>query len=175
MKEPAFLKIVTVVSVLVPVIIGLIFWLPHPESEGTRWMYDLPLFHACLNGSSFCILLLGYYFILNKKILLHRTCMLTAAGLTAVFLVSYLVYHSNVPQTMYGGEGFSRYFYFSILVSHIVLAATIVPMVLITLYRGLSNKVASHRKIARRTLPLWLYVALTGVVVYLMMRPYYPA
>ena len=173
MTEDKFLRFVTVVSILVPVIIGFIFWIPHGEGRSPEWLYYLPMFHAILNGTCFCILLLGFVFILNKKVLLHRTCMLTAASLTAVFLVSYLVYHSTVTQMKFGGEGIIRYFYFPILVTHIVLAATIVPMVLITLYRGLTGKIEKHRKLARWTLPLWLYVACTGVVVYLMMRPYY--
>jgi len=173
MTESSYLRLVTVISILVPAIVGAIFWLPLPEIHGPRWMYNLPLFHACLNGLSFCVLLLGFYFILNKKILYHRMCMLTAAGLTAVFLVSYLAYHSTVPQTKFGGEGAIRYFYFTLLITHIILAATIVPMVLITLYRGLSGMNERHKKIARWTLPLWLYVAFTGVIVYIMMSPYY--
>ena len=99
--------------------------------------------------------------------------MLTAFALSALFLISYVIYHSLAEETHFGGEGVIRYIYFFILITHIILAAAIVPLVLITLVRGLSNKFDKHRKIARWTFPLWLYVAVTGVVVYLMLRPYY--
>ena len=100
--------------------------------------------------------------------------MLTAAAISAVFLVSYVLYHSSVPQSKYGGVGTIRYIYFPLLITHILLAAAIVPLVLITLYRGLTANYAKHKPIARWTLPLWLYVTVTGVIVYVMMSPYYP-
>lgn len=174
MKESSYLKLITVVSILIPLAVAMLYWLPAESSEGNKHLFRLPLFHAVLNGTTFFVLLLGYYFIRQKEILKHRTAMITAAAISIVFLVSYLVYHSSVPQAKYGGEGNIRYFYFTLLITHILLAAAIVPLVLITLYRGLTNNIKKHRAIARWTLPLWLYVALTGVIVYLMMSPYYP-
>ena len=130
---------------------------------------DLPALNATLNGIAGALLALGYYFIRRKRIAAHRACMLSAFAASTLFLVSYLIYHSQVGSRPFSGHGGVRLLYFTILSTHIVLAAAIVPMALITLRRGLKLDVARHRRIARWTWPLWMYVSVTGVVIYVML------
>ena len=132
-----------------------------------------PMLNAALNGVSALLLASGYYFIRRRRIVAHRWCMLSAFGVSAIFLVSYLTYHYQVGATPFAGQGWSRPLYFAMLTSHILLAASIVPLALITVYRGLRKRFVVHRRIARRTLPLWLYVSVTGVLIYLMLYHWY--
>jgi len=170
-NDKKYIPVITTLSILIPVAVAILMILP--ETDSAKSMNELPLFHATLNGMTAFFLLLGYYFIRNKKRVIHKYCMLIAFALSSVFLVSYVIYHFNTGHTPFGGEGFIRPVYFFILITHIVLATTIVPMALLSIYRGLSDQVAKHRKIAKWTFPIWLYVAITGVLVYLLMRPYY--
>jgi putative membrane protein len=110
----------------------------------------------------------------NKNVPLHRKLMSTALVLSVLFLLSYVAYHLTTESTKYGGEGFLRSLYYFILISHIVLSAAIVPLVLISYVRALASRFDKHKKIARITMPLWIYVAVTGVLVYVMISPYYP-
>ena len=135
---------------------------------------DFPALDAALNATSAVLLTLGFVFIRRKKILAHKTCMLSAFGTSSLFLVCYLWYHVHHGVTHFTGQGFVRGFYFTLLGSHTVLAAVIVPLVLMTLYRALRNRFQQHRRIARWTLPLWLYVSVTGVIVYWMLYRLYP-
>jgi uncharacterized membrane protein YozB (DUF420 family) len=130
---------------------------------------DLPLINAVLNGTSATLLCVGYYFIRNKYISLHRRCMILALVSSTLFLVSYLTYHFQVGSVHYRGTGWTRPVYFSILLTHTILAVVIVPLVLITVTRALKGRIEKHRRIARWTLPLWLYVSVTGVVIYWML------
>ena len=130
---------------------------------------DLPTLNAILNGISFAILLTGYYFIRQGKITAHKTCMLSALAASILFLTSYLVYHYNVGSVRFTKEGWIRPVYFTILISHTVLAVAVVPLAVITLYRAWKEKFTRHVKIARWTLPIWLYVSVTGVIIYLML------
>ena len=134
---------------------------------------DLPALNATLNGIAGALLALGYYFIRDKRVAAHRACMLSAFVASTLFLVSYLIYHSQVGSRPLPGHGGVRLLYFTILITHIVLAAAIVPMALITLRRGLKLDVARHRRIARWTWPLWMYVSVTGVVIYVMLYRVY--
>ena len=134
----------------------------------------LPALNAALNGLCATLLLSGYFFIRRKNIRAHRVCMLSAFGVSCLFLISYLVYHSQAGATPFAGQGLARPLYFSLLISHVILAATIVPLALVTLRRGLKLRVAAHRRLARRTLPLWLYVSVTGVVIYFVLYHLYP-
>jgi putative membrane protein len=134
---------------------------------------DLPALNATLNGIAGALLALGYYFIRDKRVAAHRACMLSAFVASTLFLVSYLIYHSQVGSRPFPGHGGVRLLYFTILITHIVLAAAIVPMALITLRRGLKLDVARHRRIARWTWPLWMYVSVTGVVIYVMLYRLY--
>lgn len=134
----------------------------------------LPAFHAFLNGTTAVLLGTGFLLIRARKIRWHRRVMLTAFALSCLFLVSYLIYHSQAPEASFGGEGWVRPLYFFVLISHVVLAPVVLPFALYALARGLRDERDRHRRVARLTLPLWLYVAVTGVIVYLMMAPYYP-
>jgi len=136
-------------------------------------LHDLPLLNALLNGSSALCLLAGFYFIRRHEIPKHRICMIAALTCSALFLTSYIVYHANVGSVRFTGEGGARVVYFAILVSHTVLAAAIPPLAVITLWRALKGRFSRHRRIARWTLPLWLYVSVTGVVIYIMLYRVY--
>jgi putative membrane protein len=135
----------------------------------------LPHLNAVLNASSFVLLLAGFYFISRRRVVAHRACMLAALVVSCAFLVSYVVYHSQYGSVRFTGQGFVRPLYFSILITHVSLAVVIVPLVVVTLRRALRGDFARHRRIARWTYPLWLYVSVTGVVVYLMLYRLYPA
>lgn len=132
-------------------------------------VHDLPAVNATLNAASGVLLLAGYVLIRARRIEEHRMCMLAAFGTSTVFLVCYLVYHAQVGSVPFQRQGFVRPLYFTILLTHVVLAATIVPLALITLSRGLKSRFAAHRAIARWTLPIWLYVSVTGVLVYVLL------
>lgn len=134
---------------------------------------DFPPLDAALNATSAVLLTLGFIFIRRKNIPAHKTCMLSAFGTSSLFLVCYLWYHAHHGVTHFAAQGLVRGFYFALLGSHSVLAAVIVPLVLMTLYRALRNRFQQHRQIARWTLPLWLYVSVTGVVVYWMLYRLY--
>ena len=134
---------------------------------------DLPALNAALNATSGCLLAAGYYFIKRKRIVPHRACMIAALAVSSLFLVSYLVYHADVGSKPFPGHGPIRVLYFTILITHVILAAVIVPMALVTVRRGLRMDVARHRRIARWTWPLWMYVSVTGVVIYVMLYRLY--
>ena len=130
---------------------------------------DLPTLNAALNGTAAVLLVCGYVCIRTKRVALHRAFMLAAFVMSILFLTSYLIYHFHQPSTPYQGGGFMRYVYFAVLIPHIVLAIVVVPLALITLFRALKGQTERHRRIARITLPIWLYVSVTGVLVYLML------
>ena len=134
---------------------------------------QLPALNASLNGLAALFLTAGYLFIRRRDIVRHRACMLAAFVTSAMFLTSYLIYHANVGSVPFRGEGTIRFVYFAILITHVVLAAAILPLALMTLSRALSRRFDRHRRIARVTLPLWLYVSVTGVVIYLMVYRLY--
>ena len=130
---------------------------------------DLPALDAALNAASVILLTLGYFFIRRKNVSAHKTCMLSAFATSTLFLACYLTYHLHHGVTRFQGQGAVRWIYFSILGSHTILAVLIVPLVLTTVYRAWQQSFDLHRRIARRTLPPWLYVSATGVVVYWML------
>lgn len=132
-------------------------------------VYDLPALNATLNATSFFLLLAGFYFIRQKNSAAHKRCMIAAIAVSCLFLASYLIYHFNVGSVKFTGEGWICPVYFAILISHTILAAMIVPMVAVTLFRALRENFPKHVNIARWTLPFWAYVSLTGVVIYLML------
>ena len=135
---------------------------------------DLPAVNATLNATSTFFLLLGYLFIRRKKTIAHRNCMVAAFCTSVVFLACYLVYHFNVPRTNFDKEHWFRPIYLVILLTHTVLAMVIVPMVLITLSRALKARYELHKKIARWTWPIWIYVSITGVMIYLFLYQIFP-
>lgn len=130
---------------------------------------DLPALNASLNAISFVLLCTGYYFIRRKEWRKHRVCMLAALAFSGLFLISYVIYHAQVGSVPFRGTGWIRTIYFAVLIPHVILAAGMVPPVLVTVSRALSAKYDRHRRIARWTLPIWMYVSITGVIVYLML------
>lgn len=160
-------------SVIVPVVVLILMYLPERYNLfGTR-SGTFPLFHAVINGSTAILLLTGYFFMTIKEYKWHRNFMISAFVLSSVFLISYVLSKISNDPVPYGGDGFMRYLYFFILISHILLSAIIIPLVLFTMYHGLTNQYKKHARIARWTFPVWLYVSVTGVMVYILMYPYY--
>jgi len=141
----------------------------------SEYISYLPHLNACLNGTSAILLFSGYRFIRKGNVVAHRACQVSALIVSILFLVSYLTYHYHHGTTRFQGTGLARPLYFTILTSHTILAIVIVPLVAITLYRALRRDFTRHRRIARITFPLWLYVSITGVIVYLMLYQIYPS
>ena len=135
----------------------------------------LPHVNAFLNATSAVLLIAGYNFIRRGRIAAHKRCQLSALTASTLFLASYLTYHYFHGATRFPGQGIARPIYFTILISHTILAVIIVPLIAVTLWRALRTDFARHRRIARITLPLWLYVSVTGVIVYLMLYHIYPS
>lgn len=135
---------------------------------------SLPTFNAALNATSAMLLVIGYLFIRRRNVLAHKVCMASAFLVSMLFLTSYLYYHYHHGATSFPGTGWVRALYFSILIPHTILAAAIVPLALTTLYRAWREQFDRHKRIARWTLPLWLFVSVTGVVIYLMLYHLYP-
>lgn len=133
----------------------------------------LPPVHASLNALAAVILLFAFYFIKNKQIENHRRAIYAAMVCSALFLVSYVLYHFTTPETRYGGQGLMRTVYFFFLITHVILAAVILPFILLTFNRAFTGQFERHKKMARWVFPLWLYVAVTGPICYLMLKPYY--
>ncbi len=139
-----------------------------------EYISSLPHLNAFLNSTSALLLLMGYSFIKRRRIIAHRNCQMAAVTTSTLFLVSYLTYHYYHGDTKFLGQGLVRPFYFTILITHVLLAMAILPLVIITLVRAARGDFARHRRIARWTLPLWLYVSVTGVIVYVMLYHLYP-
>ena len=131
--------------------------------------YDLPAVNATLNATSGILLLIGYFLIRARRIELHRRFMIAAFTTSALFLICYVVYHAQVGSVPFPRHGFVRPLYFTILITHVVLAASVPPLAIVTLTRGLKGRYPAHRKIARWTFPIWLYVSVTGVLVYVLL------
>ena len=140
-----------------------------------KYIYALPHLNAILNATSGLLLVTGYLFIRRRKVIAHRNCQVAALVASTLFLVSYLTYHFYYGSTRFAGQGMVRPVYFVILISHTILAAVIVPFVGVTLYRATRGQFAKHMRIARWTFPMWLYVSVTGVIVYLMLYQIYPS
>ena len=170
MKNDSFwTKIIYIVSAVVSFAVAFLILGPRPEGlNGTLDVSLLPKLNATINGSTTCLLIIGFILIKQQKRDLHRNVMLSAFGSSCLFLVSYVIYHwfKSGPK-LYIGD--FTYVYYFILLTHIVLAVIIIPLALFTLYNGWTSQLKKHRKIARITLPIWLYVSLTGVLIYLML------
>jgi putative membrane protein len=145
----------------------VIYLLPHRPATGAP--SAIATLNAFLNGCATFCLLTGFVFIRKRNIRWHRRAMLAAFGISSMFLITYLIHHAQVGSVPFQGQGAIRAVYFSLLIPHIVLSAAVVPMALLTIYRGWTNRVALHRKIARVTLPIWLFVSASGVAVYFML------
>lgn len=160
-------------AAVVPLLVAALYYFPEAFRIPGVEVKFLPALNAVLNSLTAVCLLLGYYFIRRQQIARHRAMMGTAFALGGIFLLSYVVYHSQVASTHFGGEGTIRYVYFFLLLTHIALAVVTVGLVLFTLYFALTEQFTKHRTIARWTFPVWLYVSVTGVIVYFMISPYY--
>lgn len=172
--EQKFNKFIVIVSILIPVVVALLFSVKLKDyGFAVQPLSFLPPIYATINGITAIVLIAGVLAIKNGKRKLHERFMTTAIALSVAFLVMYVAYHMTSDSTKFGGEGIIRPIYFFILITHIILSIAVIPLVLITYVRALANKFDKHKKIAKITFPIWLYVAVTGVVVYLMISPYY--
>lgn len=173
-RDRWFLSAIGLVSLLVVLGVGFILLGRQPAVKGEYRASALPAVNAFLNGTSAVLLTAGYLFIRRKRVTAHKFCMGTAFGVSCLFLVSYLAHHYQVGSVPFSGQGWIRPVYFALLLSHIILAALIVPLALTTIYRALGEQFDRHKRIARWTLPIWLYVSVTGVIVYIMLYQLYP-
>lgn len=159
-----------ILSIAIPVVVAVLF---NYRIEGVERLGFLPPIYATINGLTAILLVVAVLQIKKGNRSVHERLMKTCIVLSALFLIMYVAYHMTAPETKFGGEGAIRYVYFFILISHIFLSIGVIPFVLITFVRALKGNFEKHKKIARITFPLWLYVAVTGVIVYLMISPYY--
>lgn len=174
MKDRVGLPVIGVVSALLVLGVGVVLLSQPGPSRGHPDAAALPALNAFLNGMSALLLTAGYLFIRRKKVTAHKICMVSAFGVSSLFLVSYLAYHYQVGSVPFGGTGWVRAVYFPLLGSHVALAALIVPLALGTIYRAWNAQFDRHVRIARWALPLWLYVSVTGVIVYWMLHRFFP-
>ncbi len=164
---------IIVVSVIIPIAVAVLLFLPTKSGIEGDWVRFLPHFNGMLNSTTVILLLLGYVFIKNGNVSYHKTSMITSFILGSIFLISYITYHASVQSTPFGGEAPVKYIYYFFLITHILLSIVVVPFVLFAFYYALSGKIERHKKIVKFTLPIWLYVSVTGVIVYYMISPYY--
>ncbi|RKR14112.1 putative membrane protein [Maribacter vaceletii] len=169
-KEKKFNRLITIVSIIVPIVVALLFGVKIPNVKPLSF---LPPIYAGINGLTAIILVIAVWAIKNGNKKLHKKLMTSCIGLSLLFLIMYIGYHMTSDSTSYGGEGLLKYIYFFILITHIVLSIAIIPLVLRTYAKAYLGKYEAHRKLAKITFPIWLYVAITGVVVYFMISPYY--
>ena len=161
---------VWILSIAIPVVVAILFLIKIPNVEPLTF---LPPVYAFINAITAVFLTIAYIAIKRKKIILHERLMKISIALSVIFLVMYVAYHMTSDPTPYGGEGIIKTVYYFILVSHVILSIGIIPLVLVTYVRAISKLFADHKKIARYTFPIWMYIAVTGVIVYLMISPYY--
>ena len=170
MSETKHKKLIIFISIFLPLAVAALFGIKIPNVEPLSF---LPPIYACINGLTAILLVVAVIVIKKGNRLLHERLMKVNISLSILFLGMYIAYHMTSNSTPFGGEGTIKIIYFVILISHILLSITIIPLVLITYVRALSEQFDKHKKIAKITFPLWLYVAISGVVVYLMISPYY--
>lgn len=167
-KPEPYRKLIVAISIIIPLAVAALFGIKVPGYDFSF----LPPIYATINGITAVLLLVAVRAIKRGNRRLHGRIMKTCIGLSGCFLIMYVIYHMTSETTHFGGTGFIRYIYFFILATHIVLSIVIIPMVLFSFVRALSGDFERHKKLSRVTFPLWLYVAVTGVVVYLMISPY---
>ena len=169
LNDKKYNKLIVVLSIVIPIAVAALF--------GIKIDVELPVFlppiYAVVNAVTAFILVLAFMAIKKKKIKLHERLMKFAIVLSVLFLLLYIAYHMTSDSTRFGGEGFEKHLYYFILITHILLSIIVIPFVLITYVRAITNNIEKHKKIAKITFPLWLYVAETGVIVFLMISPYY--
>lgn len=172
--EAKYNKYIIAVSILIPVVVAVLFSVKLKDlGIKVEPLSFLPPIYAAINGITAVVLVSAVVAIKNGKKKLHERLMTTAIALSLAFLVMYVAYHMTADSTKFGGEGIIKFMYFFILISHILLSIAVIPLVLVSYVRALSEKFDRHKRIAKITFPIWLYVAVTGVIVYLMIAPYY--
>lgn len=169
-KEKRFNLLITITSVVIPIVVALLFMVKIPNVAPLSF---LPPIYATINGLTAVLLLVAVWAIKKGNQLLHQKLMTSNIVLSLLFLVMYIAYHMTSDSTAYGGEGFIKYVYYFILITHIILSIVLIPMVLRTYAKAYLKDYEGHRYLAKYTFPIWLYVAVTGVVVYVMISPYY--
>ncbi|MEO9891332.1 DUF420 domain-containing protein [Aurantibacter sp.] len=169
-KEKKFNKLITIVSIVVPIAVALLFVVRIPNVQPLSF---LPPIYATVNGITAILLVAAVWAIKNGKRALHQKLMTACIALSLAFLLMYIAYHMTSESTSFGGTGAIKYIYLFILITHIILSIVIIPLVLKTYARAYLKQFEKHRKLARITFPIWLYVAVTGVIVYVMISPYY--
>ena len=169
-KEKKFNKLINVVSIVIPPVVALLFGVKLPNVEPLRF---LPPIYASVNGLTAILLVVAVVAVKQGKLELHKKIMTGCIALSLAFLIMYVAYHMTSDSTTFGGEGPIKYVYYFILITHIILSIVIVPLVLRTFAKAYLKQFEAHRKLAKFTFPIWLYVAVSGVVVYLMISPYY--
>lgn len=172
--EKKYNKWIVALSIIIPVAVAILFGVNLKElGFNVKPLTFLPPIYATINGITAVILIVALWAIKNKKLKLHERLMKFAIVLSVLFLVMYVAYHMTSDSTKFGGQGVIKYIYYFILITHILLSITVIPFVLITYVRAITNNIERHKKIAKITFPIWLYVAITGVIVYIMIAPYY--
>lgn len=172
-QQKSYQKLITVLSIAIPVVVAILLNPRVPKADLGEWTSVLPHVNGVINSATSLLLVSGLIFIKQKNIRMHRNVMLMAFVLGSVFLVSYVLYHLSNESTSFGGQGWVRPVYYFLLISHIVLSVVVVRFVLLAVYFALSNQIDRHKKIVKWAYPIWLYVSVTGVIVYLMISPYY--
>lgn len=172
MKEKIALRTIYVVSAIVFVAVVILFNLPKQDTIPV-FVRHLPTLNAFINGTCSVLLIISWFMIRKGERVWHKRLNFTAFGLSAMFLVSYIIFHAFGVETRYPADSPTRGIYLFILITHIILAATVLPMVLLSFYRALTGQIEAHKRITRWAMPVWLYVTITGVIVYLMISPYY--
>ena len=172
-KDKNFTPLIVFIAIFVNAVVVFLFFMPKEEQNIPFDLTLLPRLNAIFNSFTFVFLLAALFFILRKNVKVHRNFIFAAFVTTALFLISYLTYHYLAPSTSYGGDGMMRSIYYFVLITHITLAPVVVVLALSSLVLGLKNNVAKHRKVSRWTMPIWLYVSLTGILVYVLISPYY--
>jgi putative membrane protein len=168
-KDP-YNKLIIALSIIIPVVVALLFGMPKIEGYDLTF---LPPIYATINGLTAVFLIMAVMAIKNGRRVAHERLIKICIGLSSLFLLMYIAYHVTTPSTKFGGEGLIRSIYFLILISHILLSIVVIPFVLFTYVRALRGNFEKHKALAKYTYPLWLYVAVTGVIVYIMISPYY--
>jgi putative membrane protein len=173
-NDTLYLFIIGVLSIVIPIGVAILFYIPQSGSLGDLNVSFLPHLNAVLNSATAISLVFGFIFIKKQNRRYHATAMITAFCLSSIFFISYVIYHYQGTHTVFPGTGLIKVVYLSILLTHILLAIIVVPFVLLAMYFGITKQFVRHKKTVRYTFPIWLYVAISGVLVYLMISPYYP-
>ena len=169
-EEKKYNKWIVVLSIIIPLVVAIMFGIKIPNVEPLTF---LPPIYATINAITAFVLVLAFLAITNKKIKLHQRLMQFAILLSITFLIMYVAYHMTSESTKFRGDGIIKYMYYFILITHIIMSIIVIPFVLITYVRAITNNIERHKKIAKFTFPLWLYVTISGVVVFIMISPYY--